>query len=402
MPATRPEKEIRSARKRATVSVLLNLLLATGKGVAGYIAGSSALMSDALHSASDVAASGAAWIGLWAASRRHPSFPYGLYKAETVATLVSSIAIILAGYEIARQALFGCPTMPDTKIAIPAALVSLIISALFGFYQIKQGKNLNSPALIADGKDYLTDSLSTAVVLAALFGNMFGIMLDRWAAAIVSLFVFRAGAMLLVNALKDLLDASIDRETEREIIRLVEAHPAVSRVKQCMSRTAGGRFIIDMDILLKTPSHKVADRVSDNLEEEIVRNFPRVVMARLRPHFKQEEITVRVTPLETPEGPVAKHMARAPWFLVETLDPSTKQVTGTRVIKNPHLEAQRKRGFLVGKWLIQNIDPDEIVLAERHGGTAEELLKEAGVRIIMTDQADKGNNSIKDKGKEES
>ena len=377
------EIEILSARSRAAVSVLLNLLLAVGKAYAGYISGSRALISDAVHSASDVAASAATWVGLWLASRKHPSFPYGLYKAETVATLVSSIAVILAGYEIGRQALLGSVSMPDTSIALPAAVISLIISAGFGFYQVRAGKRLNSPSLVADGKDYIADSLSTAVVLAGLVGSMFGLVLDRWAAAIVSLFVFRAGGSLLVTALRDLLDASIDRETEREIIRLVEAHPAVSRVKQCLSRTAGGRYIVDLDIVLRTPSHEVADRISDNLEEEITSNFPRVVMARVRPHFRKDSVITRVIPVESRDGTPARHMAKAPWFMIENFDTEKNQVMERKFVKNPHLDAERKRGFLVGKWLLETVHPDEIIFQERHGGTAEELLKEAGVKLTV-------------------
>ncbi len=391
MPENKPDREILHARKRAAISVALNILLAVGKGVAGFISGSTALISDAVHSASDVVASGAAWIGLWVASRKHPSFPYGLYKAETVATLVSSIAVLLAAYEIGRQALFGCVSMPDTRIALPAALASLIISAGFGYYQVREGKRLNSPALVADGKDYIADSMSTAVVFAGLVGSMFGIMLDRWAAAVVSLFVLRAGSQLLITALKDLLDASIDRETEREIIRLVESHPAVGRVKQCLSRTAGGRFIIDMDILLRTPSHRVADRIADNLEKDIIKNFPRVVMARVRPHFKEGSIINRVTPVESPESDAPyPHMARAPWFRVETVDMGTGMVTDMKILKNPHIDAKRKRGFLVGKWLLHTAEPDVIVLKQSHGGTAEELLKEAGVRIISSRDKNSG------------
>ena len=125
--------EIRSARKRAAFSVSLNLLLALAKGVAGVLAGSSALLSDAIHSGTDVIASAAAYIGLWLAGRQHPSFPYGLYKAETIATLVTSGAIILAGYEIARRALLGPVTLPDVSIALPVALVSLVVTFAFGF-----------------------------------------------------------------------------------------------------------------------------------------------------------------------------------------------------------------------------------------------------------------------------
>jgi len=99
--------EIKQARTSALFSVGINLCLATGKGVAGLIGGSSALLGDAIHSASDVIASLATFFGLWLAGKQHPSFPYGLYKAETLDSLVTSIAVILAGYEIARRAVLG-------------------------------------------------------------------------------------------------------------------------------------------------------------------------------------------------------------------------------------------------------------------------------------------------------
>ncbi|MEN8190786.1 MAG: cation diffusion facilitator family transporter, partial [Thermodesulfobacteriota bacterium] len=234
---------LRSAQKRAAFSILLNLFLAVSKGIAGVLSGSTAMIGDAVHSATDVLASIAVFLGIWVAGRKHPSFPYGLYKAETVATLVTSIAVMLAGYEIGRQALVGVDSMVDVNIALPVALGSFVIALSFGFYQMYAGKRLNSPALIADARDYLADSLSTAVVLLALIGVKFGYNFDRLAAAVVALFVFYAGGQLLLAALKDLLDGSIDREKELEIIHLVESNPRINRVKRCMSRRAGGRYI---------------------------------------------------------------------------------------------------------------------------------------------------------------
>ena len=102
---TAADMEIKRARKRAAVSIFLNLLLSLGKGTAGVIGGSAALIGDAIHSATDVIGSAAAYFGLWVAAKKHPAFPYGLYKAETLATLITSIAVILAGYEIGRQAI---------------------------------------------------------------------------------------------------------------------------------------------------------------------------------------------------------------------------------------------------------------------------------------------------------
>ncbi|RUM34795.1 MAG: cation diffusion facilitator family transporter, partial [Desulfobulbus sp.] len=137
MPSEQSKQNLLSARKRAAVSIALNIALTAGKGIAGVASSSTALIGDAIHSATDVFASIAAFVGLWVAGREHPSFPYGLYKAETVATLITSIAVIVAAYEIGRQAFFGTNRLPDTAIALPVAAVSLIVALCFGLYQLK-------------------------------------------------------------------------------------------------------------------------------------------------------------------------------------------------------------------------------------------------------------------------
>ncbi|MEA2114641.1 MAG: cation diffusion facilitator family transporter [Thermodesulfobacteriota bacterium] len=380
MTSNKSKQDLLSARHRAAVSIGVNIALAVGKGVAGVASSSTALIGDAINSATDVLASFAAFVGLWVAGREHPSFPYGLYKAETVATLVTSIAIIVAAYEIGRQAIFGAERLPDVAIALPVAAVSLIVSLLFGLYQSREGKRLNSPALKADARDYLTDALSTGVVFIGLLATKFGYAVDRWAAVVVSLFVFRAGSALLVTALKDLLDASIDRETEREIIQMVEQHPRISRVKQCLSRTAGGRYIVDMDVVMHTPSHRIADHVADRLEELIPQKFPLVVMARIRPHYSADTVVRRLTPVTRPEGEPSPHFVRSPWFLIETIDTAKPKVLKREFVENQHADAERKKGLLVGNWLL-SLKPDEVIVPDGHNGTAVVLLREAGVEI---------------------
>ena len=379
--------ELLTARRRAAFSVGLNLCLSVAKGLAGVLANSTALISDAIHSAADVLASGAAYVGLWVAGRQHPSFPYGLYKAETVATLVTSMAILLAGYEIGRNAIFGSHGIPNVALALPVAACSLIVTWVFGFYQLRAGRRLNSPALIADARDYLADSLTTGVVLLGLIGSHFGYALDRWAAAVVSVFVFRSGGQLLLMALKDLLDASIDRDTERDIIRLVESHPQVIKVERCLSRTAGGRFIVDLDAVLRTQSHEIADRVSDRLEEDVLSQFPRVVMARVRPHYGHSPVLRSITPVTSPEGKMAEQIAKAKWFLIETKERKTGKVIEREYVENPHWHEERKRGYLVGNWLL-SLKPDQLIVASKREGTATALLKEAGIEIVKAQSTD--------------
>ncbi len=380
MASEKTKQDLSAARRRAAVSIGLNLTLAIGKGVAGFISSSTALIGDAIHSATDVLASIAAFVGLWVAGRDHPSFSYGLYKAETVATLVTSIAVIVAAYEIGRQAFFGTNRLPDVAIALPVTAISLVVALLFGRYQLREGKRLNSPALEADARDYLADALSTGIVLLGLLGTRFGFPLDRWAAAVVSLFVFRAGAALLIKALKDLLDASMDRETERKIIQMVEQHPRITRVKQCLSRTAGGRFIVDMDVVMHTPSHRIADHVADRLEILIPQKFPLVVMARIRPHYSADTIIDRIIPVDRPDGGYSRHFVKAPWFLIETVDMRNASVIKKQYVENPFVDVKKKKGLLLGKWLL-SLKPDEVQVPDVHAGTAVTLLRESGVEV---------------------
>lgn len=381
MVTSHTKSELKAARFRALISIGVNIFLTAVKGIAGVLAGSTALIGDAIHSGTDVLASMAAFVGLWVAGRNHPSFPYGLYKAENVATLVTSIAVILAAYEIGRQALFGTEKMPDVAMALPVAFLCLILSLAFGLAQMRAGKRLNSPALKADARDYLADSLSTGVVLTGLIATSLGWPVDRWAAAIVSLFVFKAGGGLLFSAIRDLLDASIDRETERQIIQMVESCPRVTRVKKCLSRTTGGRFIVDLDIIIHSPSHKVADQVSDRLESDIPEKFPLVVMARVRPHYGHGDTVKRIAPVVKPDGELTGHVGSAPWFLVETIHQKSMKVI-REYMENPYVKEERKKGFLVGRWLL-SLKPDELCVPEEAhlDGTAVALLKEAGVDI---------------------
>jgi len=385
-PVDRNLLEIRQARHRAAFSILLNLMLATGKGAAGSIGGSSALIADAIHSATDVIASTAAFFGLWLAGKKHPSFPYGLYKAETLATLITSVAVILAGYEIGRQALLGPSTLPNVALTLPVALISLIITLSFGFYQLRSGRRLHSKALEADARDYLADGMSTSVVVISLIGAYFGLALDRLAAGAVSIFVFWSGGQLLWRALRDLMDEAIDRETEREIIGLVEAHPKVAQVERCMSRMAGGRFIVDLDVVYRSRSLDRAHSIAHMQEDEIKRKFPGVVMVSVRTHSRTPKIIRRLTPIKKPGGSREPHLARAPWFLLEQIDVDTGRIKGRDYLENPHCRAETRRGLLVGQWLL-GLRPDQLVASTEKESTITALLKEAGVDIIPTGNA---------------
>jgi predicted Fe-Mo cluster-binding NifX family protein len=148
---------------------------------------------------------------------------------------------------------------------------------------------------------------------------------------------------------------------------------------------------VDLDVVLRTKSHEIADRISDRLEEDILSQFPRVVMSRIRPHFDYSPTLNSVMPVTRPEGNMAENIAKAPWFLIETRERETGKVQKREFIENPYWREERKRGYLVGKWLL-SLKPDQIEVASDREGTAIALLKEAGVEVIRA-SADKTVNT---------
>jgi len=274
-------------------------------------------------------------------------------------------------------------------VVFPVAVFSLVVTIIFGLFQLHAGKRLHSIALEADARDYMADGLSTSVVIISLIGTYFRLHLDRWAAGIVAIFVFWSGGQLLWRALRDLMDEAIDRNTEREIIGLVESHARVKHVEKCLSRKVGSRFMIDMDVVIRSHSLEVGHRISHWLENEISRRFPLVLMVHVSTHCHQSAQLCRLTPVMAPNGAIGVHLAKAPWLCVETVERDSNEISDREYVQDPYWKAETKRGFLVGKWLL-TYKPDQVFVAIEKEGTASALLKEAGVEVILVEGSDVG------------
>ncbi len=212
-------------------------------------------------------------------------------------------------------------------------------------------------------------------------GAWLGLNLDRWAAALVSGLVFWSGGQLLWRALCDLMGQAIDRDTERALIQTAEDDPLVQGVERVLSRTAGGRFLVEMDVLPRTSSLEKAELLSRNLERKLLRSFPQVVSVRVRARSGPKDHIRRFTPVQSPGGPLDAYLARASWFCLQEVDRASGEVLHEDCLENPHASAVTKRGFLVGRWLL-DLKPDQVVVVERKEGTAAALLEEAGVELV--------------------
>jgi len=265
-----------SKKKISLFSVGINSLLALIKIVGGMLSGSAALTADGVHSLSDLAASLSVYAGIVISNKKSEAFPMGLYKVENLVALVSAFAIFFAGYEIAKDVFFGEAMMiKNLPIALVAIALTVLITYLYSRWEKKMAIELNSPSLMADAEHIKTDFYTALVVLVGVLGQYFGYpIIEKIAVAVVVYFIFHSGFEILKDAIKVLLDASVDAETISEVKSILKSEEMVKNIIHIYGRNAGSFQFLQLDLQLNTDSLKEAHAYAHALEEKIKEKMP--------------------------------------------------------------------------------------------------------------------------------
>jgi len=272
------EKIYQEKKKIAIFSIIVNLTLSLIKIIGGKLSGSAALTADGIHSLSDLLASVSVLTGIIISNKKSKEFPMGLYKVENLVALISAFAIFFAGYEIAKDVFFGEPMkIKNLPIALTAIVLTVIITYFYSRWEKKKAIELNSPSLLADAEHVKTDFFTALVVLVGVIGQYLGYpIIEKIAVAIVVYFIFHSGWEILVDAIKVLLDASVDKETLDEVRKILEKEDMIEKINEIKGRNAGSFKFIYLDIDVKTDSIKEAHDFVHKLEDKIKAKIPEV------------------------------------------------------------------------------------------------------------------------------
>ena len=263
-------------RKISLYSIGVNFVLSLIKIVGGKLSGSAALMEDGIHSLSDLAASMSVFVGITISNKKSETFPFGLYKVENLVALISAFAIFIAGYEIAKDVFFGeSMVIKNLPIALAVLALTALITYLYSRWEKKMAIELNSPSLMADAEHIKVDFYTALVVLVGVLGQYFGYpIVEKIAVAVVVYFIFHSGFEILKEAIKVLLDASIDNETIEKVRTIVNEEPLVDEVKLITGRNSGSYTFLQLDLNIKTDSLKEAHDLAHLIEDKIKSRMP--------------------------------------------------------------------------------------------------------------------------------
>lgn len=367
-------------------SILVNLLLVGLKVGLAITSGSLALAADATDSVVDTFSRLAVLIGLIISQRKSKQFPYGLYKVENIVSIIIALLIFVAGYEIAREAIFA----PKVELRLTLWLVvgvgaTVVIPLLFGTYELRLGRKTGSPTLIADARHFQTDVLSSGVVLLALLASYVGLALDRIAAIIIVGFIGWSGWQLLVDGMRVLLDVSISSESLDKVRGIILSQPSVAKIKSLTGRSSGRYRFLEAEITLRIYDLEKAHQVSAQIEEKIRAELPRVERVLIRCEPREQKILRYAVPLSDSRGTVSSHFGEAPYFALMEYDRERKEWSEQRVVTNPYLDLEKGKGIRVAEWLVEQKVDLVLVRESLKGKGPEYVFADAGVELLFTE-----------------
>jgi cation diffusion facilitator family transporter len=291
-------KKINTKKSFAYVALLsagFHIILVLLKYGLSILSGSIALRADAIHSLVDVLSSLGIFVGIKISERKSSNFPYGMYKVENLAALVTSFFIFFAAYEIVKEIINADPTanISSIPIAISGLFAIIILMHLFSRYELKVGRKAGSPSLVADAKHIGTDLLSSLGVMLGLLLSLWKPHFDRFVAVIIIVLIARLGWTILSDSVKVLLDASIKEETLNDIRKIFFNFPDVKDVTQLSGRCSGRYKFVEAEIILETEKLQDAHDISTAIEEEVYDCFPEVdkILIHYEPAKVQKELT---------------------------------------------------------------------------------------------------------------
>ncbi|HEX4769710.1 MAG TPA: cation diffusion facilitator family transporter [Bryobacteraceae bacterium] len=276
---TSDSRQINTAVQRGIRSSLLgvaiNLALAIAKCTAGLVGHSFALVADGIESLSDVVSSSVVALGLWFAIKPpDENHPYGHGKAEPIAAVVVSLALVAAGISIAVQSISEIRTPHRLPAAYTLAVLIAVVAikVLLSRYVKGVGTEIESTAVKADAWHHLSDAITSGL---AFIGITIGLMTknptaDDWAALCASPIILFNGFRQMRSPIAELLDTTPAVNMEDAVRQVAKAVPGVAGLEKYFVRKVGFNYYIDLHVLVDgrisvTDGHRIAHDVENTI-----------------------------------------------------------------------------------------------------------------------------------------
>lgn len=250
--------------RTSIIGIITNVLLAVFKAILGFLVNSIALTLDAVNNLSDALSSLVTIIGEKLASKApDKKHPMGYGRIEYISSMIIAALVLYAGItslvECVKKIINPSPAS-YTKLSIFVIGLAVVVKFFLGNYVKRQGKKVNSGALIASGSDALFDSiLSLSVFLSAIVFMVFGLSLESYVGLVISVFMIKAGIEMILSTIDDLIGHRSDPEMVKKIKGLVEEEPVIGVYDLALFNYGPNKYYCSLHVEL--PDHMDVDEV---------------------------------------------------------------------------------------------------------------------------------------------
>lgn len=273
------------AYRVSAVSIAVNLILSAFKLLAGILASSGAMVSDAVHSASDVFSTVIVIVGVAMSRKKSDAdHQYGHERMECMASLLLAAVLALTGGGIGISGIRKIAGGNYETLAVPgmlalfAAVLSIIVKEWMYWYTRAAAKKINSGALMADAWHHRSDALSSVGALVGIGGARLGYPVsDAAASVVICLFIEKAAFEILRDAMDKMVDKSCPVEVVEHMKAVVRKQQGVIEIDDIKTRLFGDKIYVDVEFSADggkslEESHSIAEDVHAAIEKE----FPAV------------------------------------------------------------------------------------------------------------------------------
>lgn len=269
------------ANRVSVQTIIANLILSVFKLIIGFIGNSSAMISDAVHSASDVFSTIVVMIGIkMSAKESDKEHPYGHEKMECVAAIVLAIVLFITGLGIGVEAFRTIFSGNYENLEIPgilaliAAVISILVKEGMYWYTRYFARKINSGALMADAWHHRSDALSSVGALVGIFGARHGFaVMDSAASLVIFVFIAKAAYDIFMDAIDKMIDRSCDETTQKQIYECILETENVLGIDLLQTRIFGNKIYVDAEIevdgdVTLNEAHDISELVHQRIEEK--------------------------------------------------------------------------------------------------------------------------------------
>ncbi len=300
MKTNKQETREQAIYKVTWIGFFVNVLLSVGKLIAGFVGRSGAMIADGVHSVSDFATDIVVLLFVRISAKpKDEDHDYGHGKYETLATVIIGVAlaavaigILIDSVERIAQVLRGESIARPGIVALVAAAVSIVAKEALYWYTMLTAKRVDSPALKANAWHHRSDAFSSIGTLIGIGGAYFlseqWRVLDPIAAIVVGALIIKVAYDLVMPGLNELLERSLPKEQEDEIVALVLADKRLSDVHNLKTRRIGAGIAVELHV-------RVQGNMTVNESHAITRNIEQLLRQQ---YGDRTQVIIHIEPLK--------------------------------------------------------------------------------------------------------